>query len=182
MTCGDAFDTVSKTVAAQWESAKGERSTMFEGVGLWSGGGATAASTALDKRIADLESLKGKLDASAKAFHDSCDAVTRAKNQITENVGLANQVIENIQNLSSDEASDDDKEKAIAKVIVVTRSENLEVVANEGAKVSGEPPTCPKARSVQTTNSYPASTRRSPGADAPVESPAASRRSRAKRR
>ncbi len=86
---------------------------MFEGVGLWSGGGATAASTALDKRIVDLESLKGKLDASAKVFHDSCDAVTRAKNQITENVGTANQVIENIQNLSSDEASDDDKEKAI---------------------------------------------------------------------
>ena len=57
-TCAEAFETASKTVGSQLDSAKEERLQIFGGVGIWSGGGATAASSALDKRITDLERLK----------------------------------------------------------------------------------------------------------------------------
>ena len=70
---------------------------MFGGVGIWSGGAATAASGALDKRITDLEGLKEQLDASAKLFRDSVTATINAKNEIIDNVERANTLIDLIK-------------------------------------------------------------------------------------
>ncbi len=67
--CADAFDQVSKTVGAQLDSAKQERIQMFGGVGIWSGGGANAASSSLDKTNRGLGiGQRTQLDASAKLF------------------------------------------------------------------------------------------------------------------
>ena len=54
----DTFDDVSKTVGRQVDSAMQQRVQMFGGVGIWSGGGAHAACTSLDKPIAGHESVK----------------------------------------------------------------------------------------------------------------------------
>ena len=82
-TCAQNFKTASETVETQWDAAKGERSTLFEGAAPWSGIGASAAWRTLDKRINDLESVKNQLKASAQLFSDSHQAVTRAKDAIT---------------------------------------------------------------------------------------------------
>lgn len=116
---------------------------MFEGVGLWSGKGATAASKKLTERIYDLETAKDQLKASATLFHNSSDAVISAKNQIIDNVAVANKVIEDILKLSGDEASDAAKEAAIQAVVDKARAANIAVVANEGFKVSGKVPELP---------------------------------------
>ncbi len=137
-SCADTFDGVAKTVAAQWQSAVEERSTMFHGVGIWSGKGATAAWRALDKRVDDLEAVKKKFEASAQLFRDSHDAVKRAKEEIIDNVNFANNLIKTI--LKSDRGTDADKEAAIQAMVDAVRRENAFIVATEGAKISGNPP------------------------------------------
>ena len=47
-TCAEAFERASTTVGSQVDAAKEQRLEMFGGVGIWSGGGAAAASGALD--------------------------------------------------------------------------------------------------------------------------------------
>ena len=135
--CADAFDTVLKTVSNQLEAAQRERTQMFDGVGIWSGGGANAARNALDKRIADLESVKEKLDASVKLFNDSVSAVVNAKNQIINNVDAANKAIDNIRN--NVDAQEGTKEAAIQAIVNATRGENIEVVTTAGSRISGKP-------------------------------------------
>ena len=90
----DAFDSASKTVGAQLDSAKQERAQIFGGAGIWSGEGASVACTSLDKRITNIESVREQLDAAATLFNNSVTAVINAKNQIISNVELATKILD----------------------------------------------------------------------------------------
>ena len=133
----DAFDEVSKTLGAQLDSTQQERVQMFGGVGIWSGGGATAACTSLDKRIADLESVKEKLDAAATLFKNSVTAVVGAKNQIIHNVELATKILDWIRD--HPDIPGDAKESAIRAGVDAIRAENCAIVASAGSDISGKP-------------------------------------------
>ncbi len=127
--CRDAFDTVLKTVTTQWEAAKRERPQMFEGAGLWSGGAADAAHKALRKRIADLESVKDKLQASVNLFDNCIKEVVDAKNQIIDIVDIAHNLIDKIQN----DPQIEDKAAAIQAIVNAARKANIVTVAEAGA-------------------------------------------------
>ena len=49
----DAFNSAANSAQAQLELAESQRAHIFNGVGIWSGGAAGSASSALDKRITD---------------------------------------------------------------------------------------------------------------------------------
>ena len=115
--CRDAFDTVLKTVTTQWEAAKRERPQMFEGAGIWSGGAADAAHNALRERIADLESVKDKLQASVDLFDNCVKEIVDAKNQIIDIVDIAHNLIDNIQN----DPKIEDKAAAIQAIVNAAR-------------------------------------------------------------
>ena len=134
--CRNAFDTVLKTVTTQWEAAKRERPQMFEGAGLWSGGAADAAHKALRERIADLESVKGKLQASVDLFDNCIKEVVDAKNQIIDIVDIAHNLIDKIQN----DPQIEDKAAAIQAIVDAARKANIMTVAEAGGNISGKPP------------------------------------------
>ncbi|WP_241566476.1 hypothetical protein [Mycolicibacterium elephantis] len=108
---------------------------MFGGVGLWSGGGAISANAALDKRIADIQAVKGKLDASEQLYRDSVISVTSAKNGIIDNVDLAHELIDIILRADGLES---EKKSAVDAVVESTRNENLDIVALAASHVSGK--------------------------------------------
>ena len=118
--CRNAFDTVLKAVTTQWEAAKRERPQMFEGAGIWSGGAADAAHNALRERIADLESVKDKLQASVDLFNNCVTEVVDAKNQIIDIVDIAHNLIDKIQN----DPQIEDKAAAIQAIVDAARSGN----------------------------------------------------------
>ena len=134
--CRDAFDTVLKTVTTQWEAAKRERPQMFEGAGIWSGGAADAAHNALRERIADLESVKDKLQASVDLFDNCVKEIVDAKNQIIDIVDIAHNLIDKIQN----DPKIEDKAAAIQAIVNAARKANIAIVAEAGAAISGKPP------------------------------------------
>ena len=134
--CRDAFDTVLKTVTTQWEAAKRERPQMFEGAGIWSGGAADAAHKALRERIADLESVKDKLQASVDLFNNCVKEIVDAKNQIIDIVDIAHNLIDKIQN----DPNIEDKAAAIQAIVNAARAANIAIVAEAGAAISGKPP------------------------------------------
>ena len=142
-TCADAFDNASKAIGAQLDSAKQERTQMFGGIGIWSGGGADAASSSLDKRIADLESVKEKLDASAELFSNAVTAVVNAKNQIISNVEIANKMLDWVRD--HPDIPGDEKEAAIRAGVDAVRAENAAIVATAGSQISGKPAELPEA-------------------------------------
>ena len=135
-TCARNFKTASETVENHWDSAKGERSTLFEGAAPWSGMGASAAWRALDKRINDLESVKNKLQASARVFSDSHQAVTRAKDAITDIVTTANGDIQDV--LNSTDIREDQKTDRIKEIIDKARRDCADIVEREGFSISGK--------------------------------------------
>ncbi|ORB63015.1 hypothetical protein BST47_21395 [Mycolicibacterium tusciae] len=135
--CARAFEAASKSVEIQWDAAKTERSELFEGGGIWSGGAAGAASTRLDQRIVELETLKGRLSASAQLFRNSRDSVISAKNEIIDNVNKANQTIIGIQN--DPDATADSKLNDIRSTIADTRADNIAAIDDERFKLTGEP-------------------------------------------
>ena len=134
--CRNAFDTVLKTVTTQWEAAKGERPQMFEGAGLWSGGAADAAHKALRECIADLESVKGKLQASVDLFDHCIKEVVDAKNQIIDIVDIAQNLIDRIQN----DPKIEDKAAAIQAIVDAARAANIAIVTEAGTAISGKSP------------------------------------------
>lgn len=133
--CADAIGIVSNTLGAQLDAARQERSALFGGVGLWSGGGAISANAALDKRIADIQAVKGKLDASEQLYRDSVISVTSAKNGIIDNVDLAHELIDIILRADGLES---EKKSAVDAVVESTRNENLDIVALAASHVSGK--------------------------------------------
>ena len=152
--CGDAFDTVLKTVTTQREAAERERPQMFEGVGIWSGGAADAAHDALRQRIADLESLRDKLQASVDLFDYCVREVVNAKNLIIDVVDIAHNFIDRIQNHPQIE----DKAAAIQAIVEAAREANIVIIAEAGGKISGKRPdigetTAPRGDSLQLWNS-----------------------------
>ena len=116
---------------------------MFGGIGIWSGGGADAASSSLDKRIADLESVKEKLDASAELFSNAVTAVVNAKNQIISNVEIANKMLDWVRD--HPDIPGDEKEAAIRAGVDAVRAENAAIVATAGSQISGKPAELPEA-------------------------------------
>ena len=134
--CRNAFDTVLKHRSTQWEAAKRERPQMFEGAGLWSGGAADAAHRALRERIVDLESVKGKLQASVVLFDNCIKEVVDAKNQIIDIVDIAHNLIDKIQN----DPQIEDKAAAIQAIVDAARKANIVTVAEAGGNISGTPP------------------------------------------
>ncbi len=108
-----AFDSVANTVGEKISSAKGERSELFGGgVKLWSGGAASdAANSVLGKRIADLESVKQRLDASAQLFRNSASATSSAKEEITNRTELATDILNWVRD--HDDIPQDAKDRAI---------------------------------------------------------------------
>ena len=141
--CRDAFEDVSKTLGAHLDSAKQERTQIFGGVGIWSGGGANAASSSLDKRIADLESVKERLEGSAKLFSNSATAVVGAKDQIINNVEAANKILDWVRD--HPDIAGDEKEAAIRAGVAAMRAANIEVVETAGSGISGHPPAAPES-------------------------------------
>lgn len=137
-TCAQNFKTASETVEAQCDAAKVERSTLFEGAGLWSGVGASAAWRSLDQRVNDLDSVKNKLKASAQLFSDSHQAVTRAKNAINDIVTIANRDIQDI--LDNTDIPEDQKTHRIREIIDTARQDCADIVEHEGFSISGKPP------------------------------------------
>ena len=132
--CRDAFDTVLKTVTTQWEAAKRERPQMFEGAGIWSGGAADAAHKALRERIADLESVKGKLQASVDLFNNCIKEIVDAKNQIIDIVDIAHNLIDKIQN----DPQIEDKAAAIQAIVDAARnSQHHDCRRSRGARFRG---------------------------------------------
>ena len=116
---------------------------MFGGIGIWSGGGADAASSSLDRRIADLESVKEKLDASAELFSNAVTAVVNAKNQIISNVEIANKMLDWVRD--HPDIPGDEKEAAIRAGVDAVRAENAAIVATAGSQISGKPAELPEA-------------------------------------
>ncbi|OBA88669.1 hypothetical protein A5633_08580 [Mycolicibacterium elephantis] len=132
--CGDSFSNASQAVTAQLEFARHERARLFGGIGIWSGRGATAAGSALDKRIVDLESLKGSLDASVKLFNDSASTVVKTKTQIINNVETANEILNWVR--SHPELTDEAKNAAIQAGVSAVRAENETAVTAGAASIS----------------------------------------------
>jgi hypothetical protein len=132
----DAFDGASRTVGVQLDSARQERTRIFGGAEIWSGSGASAACTSLDKRIADIETVKERLDAAATLFENSVIAVVNAKNQIISNVELATKILDWVRD--HPDIPGEEKEAAIRAGVDAIRAENAAIVAFAGAQISGK--------------------------------------------
>ena len=101
---------------------------------------------ALDKRITDLESVKEQARRLRQSFSvDSVTAVVDAKNQIINNVEIANN--DDLDQWVRDhpEIPGDEKEAAIRAGVDAIRAANIEVVETAGSVISGKPPAAPKS-------------------------------------
>lgn len=105
---------------------------------MWTGGAAAAALGALSERISALKFVKSQLIASKELFADSQNEVTNTKEAISDLVEQANRIIDQI--LNSAVGSAQDRQRAVGRIIELIRSENLHLVAQAAARVSGEVP------------------------------------------
>ena len=149
-TCADAFETVSKTVGAQLDAAKQERLQMFGGVGIWSGGGADAASGCTRQADRGLGVREGAARRLRKAVQRRCHGSRereepdhRQRRDCQQDPGLGPR--------SRADIPDDEKEAAIRAGVDAIRAENVEVVATAGSQNLGEAaaelPEAPRPRS-----------------------------------
>jgi uncharacterized protein YukE len=125
----DEFTAAHKTVTAQLEALRHQRTEMFDSAGGWQGGAAKAARGKHDKHVADMESLQQQLQASANLYRNSASAVRQAKNTITKNVEDAQEHIsKNIENNS--DLSSQDKSTQIQQIVSTTHKANVEAAGD----------------------------------------------------
>lgn len=140
-TYAAAFSTVLEKVEAQEEKAKGERSQLFNQVGVWSGGGAIAADGAFEERISDLAARGIDLQACVKLFNDAHEAIVDVKGKITEIVNEANEYINEVQNSELE-----NKDNLINSAVALARDANIALIAMQAGFISGEAPKFDLAR------------------------------------
>ena len=143
-SCRLAFDSISRTVASQLESALHEKTSLFDGVGVWTGGAAGVALTSLSLRIRLLANVAQQLTSAAEIFDTSKIEVEQTKQSIIELVEWANDFIERTKKGNGFDA--DTKKLLIDYIIWLVRTENLYLIDSAAARVLGESPVEPGGR------------------------------------
>jgi len=118
----------------QWEQ---QRAQLFNGDLVWSGDAATAGAAEVDRRTASMHTLQDQLRAAATQAGATASVIIAVKNQVTENVETAQQIIDQINNTPG--ATPEQKSAAIEQVVTAAHATNVEAVT-AGVAQLGTPP------------------------------------------
>jgi len=122
----EEFAGVSRQLGAVLDSSAQQKMRVFEG-GIWSGGAADTANSALGRNIDQLTGLRNDADDANRWHNRIAGVIAEAKSAITDNVEAANAAIATLQN---DPALDaDERTAAIKRVIAATHGANTGLVA-----------------------------------------------------